>query len=158
MLVFRHCLKLDVWQQATYCLRWFLAALSSARLSLGSWRLSYLLLRYCRLAEGRLRLWLLSQAGLLTTSWALRRGWAGWGLCSLLGGWAHNRGGCSLLLDCWLCLWLDVSFGHRWCHCCWCCCLCSWSWSWLHSLTCKDFNIWKELSLKNSRSANKSNL
>ncbi len=145
-MMFRHCLKLDVEQKATYCLSCFLADLSGGGLSLGSRWLSYLLLlkRYGRLTRGRLAGWRLSRwlrslAGLLASSWALRRGRARWSLSCLLGGGADHRGGCGLLLNYWLCLWLDVSLGHWWHDCC-CCCLCSCS---CGRLSHKD--IWQTL-------------
>lgn len=132
-MMFRHCLKLDSEQKATYRLSWFLADLSGGGLSLGSRWLSYLLLllllkRYRRLTRGRfagrrLSHWLRSLAGLLAPSWALRWSRARWSLSCLLGGGADHRGRCGLLLNYWLCLWLDFSLGHWWHNCC--CGLCS---------------------------------
>lgn len=151
MMMFRHCLKPDGEQQATYRLSCCLVDLSAGGLSLGSRWLSYLLLlRYKRLtrrwfAGWRLSCWLGSLASLLASSWALRWGWARWSLSSLLGGGADHRGGCGLLLNYWLCLWLDVSLGHWWHDCCCCCCcsLCSCSCGWLQWLSHKD--TWQNL-------------
>lgn len=135
----------------TYSLSCFLADLGGRRLSLGSCWLCYLLLlllnRYRRLTRGRfagrrLRRRLLSLAGLLAPSRALRWGRARRSLGCLLGAGADHGRRSGLLLNCRLCLWLYVSLGHGWHDCCCCCTLCSCSW--LHRLSWQ--NMWQNLS------------